>query len=99
MQNSSHDIDRYAELRGLVDNDVAAMIASANERGFSSSDALRALASSLEANVRALEADPDPADDLPAGPHSTPRLVDHDKTPGTGALPEAGQFEIDPGVG
>ena len=37
------------------------------------------------------------------GPHADPALTDHDKTPGTGALPDAGdasdQKEADPGSG
>jgi hypothetical protein len=38
----------------------------------------------------------------PAGPHATDDLTDHDKTPGTGALPDPGdtdQNEADPGSG
>ncbi|MGV3550262.1 hypothetical protein [Rhizobium sp.] len=33
----------------------------------------------------------------PAGPHAKDSLTDHDKTPGTGALPEKGQSEVDVG--
>lgn len=33
----------------------------------------------------------------PAGPHAKERLTDHEKTPGTGALPEKGQTEADVG--
>jgi hypothetical protein len=33
----------------------------------------------------------------PAGPHAKERLTDHEKTPGTGALPEKGQPEADVG--
>lgn len=37
------------------------------------------------------------------GPHADPALTDHEKTPGTGALPDAGdasdQKEADPGSG
>jgi hypothetical protein len=37
------------------------------------------------------------------GPHADPALTDHDKTPGTGALPDPGaaanQNEADPGSG
>lgn len=33
----------------------------------------------------------------PAGPHAKEHLTDHEKTPGTGALPEKGQREADVG--
>jgi hypothetical protein len=33
----------------------------------------------------------------PAGPHAQERLTDHEKTPGTGALPQKGQPEADVG--
>lgn len=33
----------------------------------------------------------------PAGPHAKERLTDHEKTPGTGALPAKGQPEADVG--
>lgn len=33
----------------------------------------------------------------PAGPHAQDRLTDHDKTPGTGALPDSGEPEVDVG--
>lgn len=33
----------------------------------------------------------------PAGPHAKEHLTDHEKTPGTGALPEKGQTEADVG--
>lgn len=37
------------------------------------------------------------------GPHADPALTDHEKTPGSGALPEpgdaSGQKEADPGAG
>lgn len=33
----------------------------------------------------------------PAGPHAKERLTDREKTPGTGALPEASQPEVDVG--
>lgn len=33
----------------------------------------------------------------PAGPHAKEELIDREKTPGTGALPEKGQQEADVG--
>lgn len=33
----------------------------------------------------------------PAGPHAKERLTDREKTPGTGALPEQDQPEVDVG--
>ena len=33
----------------------------------------------------------------PAGPHAREELTDHEKTPGTCALPEKGQKEVDVG--
>lgn len=33
----------------------------------------------------------------PAGPHAKEELIDREKTPGTGALPEKGQPEADVG--
>lgn len=33
----------------------------------------------------------------PAGPHAKERLTDREKTPGTGALPEKNQPEVDVG--
>ena len=33
----------------------------------------------------------------PAGPHAKESLIDREKTPGTGALPEKGQPEADVG--
>lgn len=33
----------------------------------------------------------------PAGPHAKEHLIDRDKTPGTGALPEKGEPEADVG--
>jgi hypothetical protein len=43
---------------------------------------------------------PDPdTDHPPAGPHAKPELTDHDKTPGAGTLPSAGDTQVDTGTG
>ena len=43
---------------------------------------------------------PDPhANHPPAGPHATPELTDHDKTPGAGTLPSGDDKQVDTGTG
>lgn len=39
----------------------------------------------------------DPRKSQPAGPHAREKLTDREKTPGTGALPEKDQPEVDVG--
>jgi hypothetical protein len=90
------------ELRQLLDLEVVDIVATANEQGFATRDVLLGLGAAVDDAIKALEEDRDPVDDptvLPAGPHSAPKLVDRDKTPGTGALPEPQSGEVDPGVG
>jgi hypothetical protein len=68
---------------------------------FAKKDILVGLSQAVAESIKMLDDDPVGSDDdrFPAGPHSAPDLVDRDKTPGTGALPEANAGEIDPGVG
>lgn len=41
---------------------------------------------------------PSTPDEIPAaGPHAKPELMDDEKTPGTGALPDTEGGEVDPG--
>ena len=94
--------DITPELRELLTMEVADIIATANEQGFATKDVLKGLAQAVTVSSRALAEDPDPADDpseLAAGPHSAPELIDPLKTPGSGALPENTQGDVDPGVG
>ena len=90
------------ELRELLDMEIADIIATANEQGFATKDVLSGLAATIAASQAALREDPDSAEDpaeLPAGPHSAPNLIDPLKTPGTGALSDPAQGDVDPGVG
>lgn len=82
--------------------EIADIIATANEQGFSTKDVLSGLAAAISTSREALSEDPDPAEnpsELPAGPHSKPDLVDPLKTPGTGALSDPARGDVDPGVG
>lgn len=103
MQNVNEmDAGRSAELLELINLEVADIIATANDQGFSAKDVLSALSTAVAASISALAEDPDPADDpaaAPAGPHARAELVDREKTPGAGALPETRSGEVDPGVG
>lgn len=91
-----------SQLRELLDIEIADIVATANGQGFFTRDVLEELSAAVSSAILALDVDPDPAEDpasLPAGPHSTPELVDESKTPGTGALPDVGSKDVDPGVG
>lgn len=94
--------DRAADLRDLMDLEIADIVATANEQGFSAQEALGALGEALSVALGSLGEDPEPTDDpetLPAGPHSTQEQVDTEKTPGGGMLPDSRATEIDPGAG
>lgn len=99
MQNDQQIVT--AELRSLLNIEVADIVATANQHGFATRDILVGLEAAVADSMKALEEDPDPADDSPAPPTSVPSadLVDKEKTPGTGALAEPGLNQIDPGVG
>jgi len=91
MQNSQKtDIVRQEELRELVDFEVADIVATGNEQGYSAQEVLAALTASVAASSDAHEQDPDATDDP---------LVDTEKTPDLGALSEGTSAKIDPGIG
>jgi hypothetical protein len=97
------DPERYRDLHDFVATEVAGMVATASGQGFSRHETLSSLVTAAWRAIEALDAADgsafvEPAS-LPAGPHSAPALVDKQKTPGTGALPDADAIEIDPGVG
>ena len=96
MQNDNYEIS--AELRELLEMEIADIIATANEQGFATQDVLAGLQAAVAASMQALAQESNPAE-LPAGPHSAPALTDRSKTPGTGALPEATLGDVDPGAG
>jgi hypothetical protein len=77
MQNDQQIVT--AELRPLLDIEVADIVATANQHGC----ATRNILVGVEAAVSTRE-DPDPADDSPAAPTSVPSgdLVDKEKTLG-----------------
>ena len=98
MSNTSQTI--APELRELLDMEVADIIATANEQGFSTRDVLFGLAAAIVASQAALGEDPDPADDpfdLPVGPLSEPDFIDPSKTPGTAELSGTARGDVDPG--
>ena len=99
MQSHSDSID--PTLRELLAMEVADIVATASEQGFSTEEILAGLAQAVANSQMALEQETDPAEDqeLPAGPHSAPELTDPNKTPGSGALSEPGTGDVDPGVG
>lgn len=101
MQNATHT-DRGDALGEFIERELAVIISTANEHGISSKDVLAALIEVVRKRVDAFEENANPEADaakLPAGPHSRHELSDAEKTPGTGALPEMGGGEVDPGVG
>lgn len=51
----------------------------------------------VEAKRRQETVEKQPEKTPPAGPHAKERQTDREKTPGTGALPEKGQAEVDVG--
>jgi hypothetical protein len=100
MENNDQPVD--PQLRELLDIEVADIVATANEQGFATKDILAGLAAAVANALRGLQEDPDPADDSvdpPAGPHAAADLVDRSKTPGTGALVEASNGDVDPRLG
>lgn len=101
MDNSkTTDAGGDSELRELVDFEIGDIVSTAQEQGFTERATLNALAASVAARSSALGDKPDAeGEHPPAGPHSKPELVDREKTPGTGALPEPTAGEVDPGVG
>jgi hypothetical protein len=91
MQNSQKtEAARRAELRELVDFEVADIVATGSEQGYSAKEVLAALEASVAASFEALEEDPEPANDP---------LADPEKTPGPGALEGPTSDEANPGVG
>jgi len=99
MTNQDITTQRHASLREFIDLEVAGIVASASQQGFTSHETLDVLIETVRHRLSGIDGGNENADSLPAGPHSASGLVDKSKTPGTGALPEAGQLEIDPGVG
>ena len=100
MSTSGQNAD--PQLRELLDIEIADIVATANAQGYATHDILEGLSAAVSGAILALDVDPDPAEDpgsLPAGPHSSPELVDESKTPGKGALPDVGSKDVDPGVG
>jgi hypothetical protein len=88
------DAERGRKLQDLVAIEIANTVATAGGQGFSGREALSGLAAGASQALEAQDATDGSAStettSLPAGPHSTPALVDKQKTPGTGALPNAG---------
>lgn len=97
------DPERDRKLQDFVTVEIADMVATASGQGFSRRETLLSLATGVSQAIEALDAADGSAfakpASLPAGPHSAPALVDKQKTPGTGALPNADAIEIDHGVG
>jgi hypothetical protein len=95
--------ERDRKLQDFVTAEIADVVATASGQCFSRHETLSSLVTAASRAMEALDAADgstfaEPAS-LPAGPHSKPALVDKQKTPGTGALPNADAIEIDPGVG
>jgi hypothetical protein len=91
MQNSQKtDVVRQDELRELVDFEVADIVATGNEQGYSAREVLAALTASVAASSDAHQQDTAPADDP---------LVNPENTPDSGVLPEGTSAKIDLGGG
>lgn len=63
MENSESNDKRATTLLELAEMELADILATANEGGFSSREVLDALAAAIESHRKALAEDPDPADD------------------------------------
>jgi hypothetical protein len=76
-----------ADLRALLDIEVADIIATANQHGFATRDILVGMEAAVAHAMKALEEDPEPAGDPGLSGESVPSpdVVDKERTPGTGA--------------
>lgn len=72
---ADQDEARARQLEELVQIEVADIVATANEQGFSAKETLAALGLAVSASHAALEKDPDPADD-PATQACHQHLID-----------------------